>query len=322
MNIPDSNGKPPRAGTMLLAATAIGLAAVFMPFALPVASAFFAYVMCKTKPAFLALFGGVFALGALLLYGGLSAACLTAITAGIAAALYALQTRKVGNAYTVATVSGIALLALYALICLPGILSGEGAFSLVEAVARDVAGGVKEFLASVPDAEAEAAQLNEYIDVYLASIPTLVVPVLAIFAAVTGFGSFLLFRAFARNKGLSLTLLPAFRFWKIPGTLATGLIVMLAGSLLLDLIGWDYAEALTNAVNTIVGMPLMLQGLCVLDFMLVRRGGNVTTRRVLVYIATGLFLWAAQMPLVVLGCLEQILRFRARTTPPPSAQSL
>ena len=37
-------------------------------------------------------------------------------------------------------------------------------------------------------------------------------------------------------------------------------------SCILEWTGWVFADGMTNTVNVLVGMPLLLQGLCVIDF--------------------------------------------------------
>lgn len=303
----------------LLLGTLIGIAAVLFPAALLLAPAYWAYAMCKTRPTSLALFGVVFAVLEVLLLGAFNGACFTVLAIGCAAALYYMQTKRMSNAYTVAAASGIALVCLYLAVCLPGILSGEGAFAAAQALMQEAADAFRTLLPTVSALPAEnAALLQESLDAYVASIPALVVPALTILSGVLGLSNFLFFRLFARGKGLAISTLRPFRLWSIPKSLTTGLIVMLVGSLIMGMTNWDYAAALTNTVNAIVGMPLLLQGLCVLDFILSKKAdGKVASRRVLAYLVTGVLFALVQTPLIMLGCFDQLFRFRTRSAQPP-----
>lgn len=303
----------------LVAGVLAAILCVLFPVALLIAPALWAYAMCKTKPVSLALFAGVFAVPEIMMLGAFNGACFSLLAIGCAAVLYYMQTKRMSNAYTVAFLSGVALLALYALVCLPGILSGEGAFAAAQQLMQESADAFQSLLAAVPALPAEnAALLTESLDTYIQSVPALVVPALVIVSGVLGLGNFLFFRLFARGKGFAISPLCPFRFWSIPGSLTTGLIVMLVGSLIMGLTGWSHAAALSNTVNAIVGMPLILQGLCVLDFLLSRKAdGRVASRRVLAYLITGVFFALAQTPLIMLGCFDQLFRFRTRAAAQP-----
>ena len=96
---------------------------------------------------------------------------------------------------------------------------------------------------------------------------------------------------------------------------------MITRVLALEWAGWAFAEGFSNAVNALVGMPLLLQGLCVVDFMLARSPKNATLGRALTYTGIGILFSLAQTPLILIGCFEQIFRFRDRMrgVPPRAA---
>jgi uncharacterized protein YybS (DUF2232 family) len=104
----------------------------------------------------------------------------------------------------------------------------------------------------------------------------------------------------------------AFRYWALPRSVMLGLFALLVGALVLEWSGWTFADSLSNTVNVLVGMPLLLQGLCVIDFLLVRSSKNVSATRAVSYTAIGVLFGIAQMPLILIGCFEQIFRFRER----------
>jgi uncharacterized protein YybS (DUF2232 family) len=178
----------------------------------------------------------------------------------------------------------------------------------------------REALAQASNINAEYVALaNEYLDAFSDAVPTYIVPALCIFASVLGLGNLLFFRLFCKkHKEIPLAPMRAFRYWVLPRSMMFGLLLLLVGSLVLEWNGWLFAESFGNTVNVLVGMPLLLQGLCVVDFLLVRSNKNVTTRRAIVYTAIGVLFSISQMPLILIGCFEQIFHFRIRTlTMPP-----
>ncbi len=304
----------PRAWPVVLLAALAGAASLYLPAGLLIVPALFAYAGARTRPSMLALAAAPFAIGAFLLYTPVAAAGLLLVAAGGAAVLYALQIRRAGNAYTALTLAGVILVGLYASVCLPGIVSGDGAFAAVQSSIDGLLDFYRGALTQVADLDAEtAATLNEYIDAFSEAVPTFVVPALCVFAGAMGLGNFLFFRLFCR-KHAEIRLMPMrpFRLWALPRSMMYGLFALLIGSLILEWSGWQFATSLSNTVNVLVGMPLILQGLCVLDFLLARSRRNVATARTLTYVAVALLFSVAQMPLALLGCFEQLFRFRDR----------
>ena len=318
-NRPKEDGSPL---PVLLGAACTGAAAVFIPLGLLIAPALFAYAMCRAKPAYLALFGGVYAVLSFLFLPAFTALCLSALCLGMAAALYWMQTRKMSNTYTALALSGIALAALYAAACLPGILSGEGAFAPIQAMVDAAIDTTRQVTASAVSGlpETLSAGVQEYfalLDSFSQMVPSLIVPCLCMAAGLLSLVNLLFFHLFAGKGGLNVSRLRPFRLWAIPQRIMYGMIFLLIVSLIFAWSGWDYANALSSTVNVLVGMPLMLQGLCVVDFLIVRSGNNITTKRVLIYLAAALLFVYAQALLMMLGCFDQLFRFRMRASIPP-----
>jgi len=112
-----------------------------------------------------------------------------------------------------------------------------------------------------------------------------------------------------------------FRDWTLPNSMTLGLFILLVGSLILNWAGWAFADGMSNTVNALVGMPLLLQGLCVVDFFLARSQRNAAVGRALTYVGIGLLFSFLQTPLILVGCFEQIfhVRDRIRGVPPRAA---
>lgn len=310
---------------ILLLAVAAGAAALIIPFGLIVVPALWAYAGARTKPGWIALPAAVYALGAMMLYsenGYTSAVAVSVMAAASAVALYVLLTKRFSNTYTALTLSGIFLLGLYVAACLPSVLAGKGAFAAVQAAMDEIISFYRTTFVQAAGADAQyAALVNEYLDTFSKAVPTMVVAALSIFAGVMGLGNLLFFRLFCRkHKEIAISPIREFRFWSLPRSMMFGLFALLVGSLILEWTGWQYAESLVNTVNVLVGMPLLLQGLAVVDFLIVRSARKTAGQRAVTYVLIGVLFGLAEMPLMLLGGFEQLFHFRARTQglPPQS----
>lgn len=284
----------------------------------------FAYAMFRTKPGFLALFSAATLAAAYALSEDLlQAACMTGLFALPALAIWLLQKKRVGNVYTCAAGAAGALLPLYGIVCLPGILSGEGAFAEVQRVADAVFSAYRALTASLPGMTGEAAaQWNAAIDLLQGSVASMVVPSLCALSCVLALSNLLFFRLFARKRNFGLAKLRPLSAWGLPRSMTGGLAFLLIASLILELTGWDYADSLGSTVNVIVGFPLVVQGFALLDFFLKRGRGNPALKRTLVYIPVALLFALVQTPLMVMGCFDMIFHIRERIAqgPTPTAQ--
>ena len=312
---------------VLLAAVLAGVAALFLPFGLIVVPALWAYAGARTKPGWIALPAAVYAIGALMLYtplssGYTSAVAISLMAAASAIALYFLMIKRFSNSYTALTLSGIFLIGLYAAVCLPSVMAGKGACAAVQATMDEVIALYRSAFVQAAGADAQyASQVNEYLDAFSKAVPTFVVPALCIFAGVMGLSNLLFFRLFCKkHKEIAIPPIREFRFWSLPRSMMFGLFALLVGALILEWTGWQYAESLVNTVNVLVGMPLLLQGLAVVDFLIVRSTRKTTGQRAVTYVLIGVLFGLAEMPLMLLGVFEQLFHFRARTQglPPQS----
>lgn len=312
------NSSPPvkKSAFGLVAAAAISGAAVCVfPFALLAAPALWTAVMFRTRPWALLPLAAATAAFFFLVYPPVAAAAIALLTALPALIFYVMQSRRAGNSYTLAVAAAACILVLYAAVCLPGILNGSGAFAGAQAFVDRALAASRETAAAMLSGASSGDVLASY-DAYIQSIseavPASTVSVLCFAGILIALANFLLFRLFVRRIKPAITPLRAFRFWAVPQTFSAGIFVFLLGSLALELFGADYAPGVSSTVNVLVGIPLMLQGLSVVDFLIVRRGGRVQTRRALFYVAIGLLLPLLQTALMLLGCMEQLLRYRDR----------
>ncbi len=309
-----------RVWLILAISAAAGLVAIWIPVGLIIVPALWAYAGARTKPVWMALPAVIYAVGVFSFYTAVAAIGMIVCVAGTTAVLYYMQTKRVSNTYTALTLAGVFLLGLYISVALPGVMSGDGAFAAIVSALDEMIDFYRQALSQAGAANAEYVSMaNTYLDALSDAMPSYIVPALCIFAGALGLGNLLFFRLFCKKHSeIALPPMRAFRYWSLPRSMMFGLLLLLVGSLVLEWSGWTFADSFGNTVNVLVGMPLLLQGLCVIDFLIVRKKKSVSTRRAIIYTAIGILFSIAQMPLILIGCFEQIFHFRIRVqTMPP-----
>ncbi len=324
----NSHQQPSRAKNsawlIVLLSVLMALVAVWFPAALLLTAALWAYVGARTNPAWIALPAAVYGILAASAYGAEAAIGLIAAVVAAAVALYYLQTKRVSNTYTVLTLAGLFLAGLYCAVCLPGILSGAGAFTAAQAYITEMISGYRAAAQQISGVSAESlALVEEYLDAFSEAAPSYIVAVLCIGGGVLGLSNLLFFRLFCRkNTEIVISPMRPFRLWTMPRSMMLGLFALLVGSLAFEWSGWAYSESMANTVNALVGMPLLVQGLCVVDFFLARTRRGGTGAKVVTYILIALLFGILEMPLILVGCFDQIFRFRERMQNMPPRQAI
>ncbi len=321
----NSNQQPPRANSrgwlVLLLSVVVAAIAAYFPFALLIAPALWAYAGARTKPAWIALPIAVFALCTLsigsseILAGWYGAAALSSVL------LYVMMTRRMSHSDTALVLAGVFLVGLYATFCLPGILSGRGAFADIQNAMSSLMAADTEMLKQMPWVDASMAKsFTDTMNLIYESIPIGFVAVLCVFASIMGLGNLLFFRLFCKkHPEISISPMRPFREWTLPNSTTLGLFALLVLSLIAELADWTYADGFAMTANILVALPLFLQGLCVVDYFIVRSGKNITMTRVLIYFGTIVLFQYTAMALLLIGCFDQIFHIRLRmSTLPPS----
>ena len=315
--------KSKRGWPILLLAVLVGLITVVFPFALVIAPALWAFAGARTKPHWIALPAAAFGIAAFQIYTSEVAAGLTLSAAIVAGLIYWMMTKRESNTYTALTLSGVFLVGLYTAICLPGILAGRGAFADAQNAVDSMIAAYRVALNQMTELDAQTVSLfSNALDAFSKQVPNLIVSALCIVSGVFGLGNLLFFRLFCRKRPeIVISPMRAFKDWTLSRSMTYGLFALLIASLAMEWAGWAFAEGFSNVVNVLVGMPLLLQGLCVVDFMIDRTGKNVTLKRVLTYVVIGILYGVAQTPMILVGCFDQIFRFRDRLrgVPPRAA---
>ena len=322
-----SNQQSPRTSWLnwlvLLLACAVALAAAYLPLLLIVAPAFWAYAGVRTKPYLVALPAAVFAavsfaMNPVVVAAGLSGAAILA-----AVLVYVLLTHGFSNSDTVLVLSGVFLVGLYVAICLPGVLEGRGAFADIQASIASLTDFYRTAASQMTQLNPDGAKLVlDIMNEMYAEVPSSFVAVLCIFASVFGLSNLLFFRLFCRKQTqVSLSPIREFRDWSMPRSMMLGLFAMLILSLILEIAEVPFAEWFGVTANVLLAIPLFLQGISVIDFLIVRAQKNVTLTRTLIYVLLGVLYQFMLYPLVLVGCFDQIfrLRDRMRGMPPRAA---
>lgn len=296
-------------------------------FVSPLAAAFAAAALARqgrsfSAAALLALLP-LFAPAAVLLFGGAAAAALGALALPAAVcAVWYVQTRRLGGFLTASAAAAAAIAGLYAAVCLPGIVDGTGAFTAAQEGVRLLGEAVAAQLAGVPG-YAESAEIAEQLfsSMYLA-VPVLLTGVLCVLGALFGFFTAVLFFAFTRRRraACGLAAPKPFRLWVIPRRYVPGIVLLYVMALVLRLSGFANADAVYNTVGSLLNLPLMVQGLSLVAFLLSLRSRPGKALSAVTYVLIGVLFPLTSSMLTTVGLFDLFLRFRDRVIPPAAPQ--
>lgn len=307
----------------VLIAVVVSIAAFFVPFAYLVLPALYASALIRCKKAYvtLILFLPALVFGSLLCIGTSYSVWIPEVCSVLAGifpgiAIWQMQKRNKGGFWTSIICAGSILLCLYCSVCLPGILSGEGAFTRVQASIRESAEGFRRLAESMrtPETASLVQNFNESLNTFIYYIPSIVVPSLIIMSSVLGLVNFLFFRLFIKKIRDSLGISPLLPFsrWSVPKSFTPGFFILLLGSLIMSFTRMTNATGLNIAISALLGFPLLIQGLSVIDFLIARSKSGHKWKRTLIYIGAALLSFFTVSPLITIGCFEQLFRFRER----------
>lgn len=296
-------------------------------FVSPLVAAFAAAALARqgrsfSAAALLALLP-LFAPAAVLLFGGAAAAALGALALPAAVcAVWYVQTRRLGGFLTASAAAAAAIAGLYAAVCLPGIVDGTGAFTAAQEGVRLLGEAVAAQLAGVPGyAESAAIAEQLFSSMYLA-VPVLLTGVLCVLGALFGFFTAVLFFAFTRRRraACGLAAPKPFRFWVIPRRYVPGIVLLYVMALVLRLSGFANADAVYNTVGSLLNLPLMVQGLSLVAFLLSLRSRPGKALSAVTYVLIGVLFPLTSSMLTTVGLFDLFLRFRDRVIPPAAPQ--
>ena len=290
---------------------------VFLPFYL-IAPALMAAVMIRSKNVSLCafLFLPVIVASFLLsdssvLPSMLSYAALIILPS---AAIWYCQKSKRGGFITAVAATGCSIVCLYCIVCLRGILSGDGAFYDVQLAMQETVRIMQSLIERFRTPETSSvldAYLSE-LNAFSESVSSIVVPMLIIFGSVIGLSNTLFFQLFIKKdrEALGIPAISKFSEWRVPRFFTGGMVLLILGSVILMITDSPSAEAVSSTISVIFSIPFIIQGLALIDFLILNSKKNVTVKRVIIYILCGLLIPFASSVLVMTGCFEQLFRIR------------
>lgn len=211
--------------------------------------------------------------------------------------------------HAVLGVSFAMALGLYALLCLPSLLAGNGPFGDFEQVFRLMG---EQFLATAEQMGTSAALQNQfraYVAYLQIAAPSLVTGTLVGMAMFFGFFAPLIARALCKAAGAEVLPMARFENWALGRSFMNGLFLLLGGALIAVLAKVNNAAAIMAAAEFIAGAPLALMGLCFIAYMRVFRGRGPGYLAVM-YGALALLFPISIYILITLGILDRLLRLR------------
>lgn len=309
---------------LVLLTIVVSAASVFVPLFYLVLPALYAVVLIRSNNPVLAvpLFCPALLAG-ILLTGSMSPASehirmFSMIFGGILSgiAIWQVEKRNKGCFFTAMYAAGCFTLSLYCAVCLPGILSGEGAFTEIQNSFAETAEMFKETAQMLPAGVTPEflGSFSQTVDSVVAAVPVFVVPSIIVISCILGLCNTLFFRLFVKKHREALGISPMlpFRKWSVPKSLTPGIIILLIGSIILNLTGSTVYEGVSASVSALIGFPFLIQAVALVDYLIERSKSAHTVKRVLIYIACGVFINFLLSPLIMLGCFEQLFRLRER----------
>ncbi len=304
------NGKYLAFGLMIGALA--GAAGVFVPFAAHLMPAFLAFVF--------AAWGAYGIVPALAGASAVTLAFLPPAEAGYLLALYVPAAliagffiRKKLPWRTAVVASAFAMgAAMYLNLCLPSMLAGSNPFAAFkEAIAETSRALLDEFGALAPRDEAALSLVREAFLTLRDIAPQIAMYIIAGASMFFSLVNVLIARALAKKAGAEMRPMAHFALWQLSEQYAYASLAAIAGVLAVMFIGLENADAVFALGTSVVVMPLMLTGICYVEFNIRMGGRNKQGRRVAFYIFAALLL---PYSLIFLGLMDRITKARRNYT--------
>lgn len=231
-----------------------------------------------------------------------------------------LQRKHMGGFFTAAGVTGVTVALVYGMLCMPGILSGEGAFTQMQQEITAAEAPFVEMLLEMRGAatvEAEQQMISQFLSV-LQEIPDMVPYVAAgeicFYGGMAGFLSTLLFFAFTRKyrNALYIAAPSRFQLWTMPKSFTVPVLLLSAFGFIMALTGTDNGHAVYNTITLLFEVPFIVMGLAMLDYLLSLLPRRNTLWKVLVFVGVGVLFTAVANILMMIGLFEQVFRVREK----------
>jgi len=297
----------------LLIGAAVGAAAVYVPLASYVAPAFLAFVFAAWGASGIAaaLVGAVGVTLGITLYAADVAAAAYILALYVPSALiigYVIRKKLPWRAAV--SISALAMgLALYLNLCLPSMLAGENPFAAIRQMLRENA----EYI--VQQYEATAKGLTESTLSSLRQLPPMMdelAPQITLYfvcgtAMLFSLADVLIARALAKGAANELRPMTHFALWQLSRQYGYVSFAAIAGMLAVLILGLENGDAVFAAAASVVFMPMMLIGVCYMEFTLRMSAKKSPGRRAVFYIFAVLLL---PYSLIFMGLMDRITKVR------------
>ena len=200
-------------------------------------------------------------------------------------------------------------LGLYAMLCLPSLLAGNGPFGDFETVFRLLG---EQFAATAPQmgaSESVVEQICSYVAYLQLEAASLVTSTMVALAMAAGLAAPLIARGLCSVSVVETRPMARFSNWQLGNTFVQGLVVLLVGTLLATMLDINNIGAVISAVECIVGGPFILMGLCCMAYIRAAIGKG-TGYLIVLYVVMLLFLNPGIYILVTIGFLDRVVRIR------------
>lgn len=233
------------------------------------------------------------------------------IPASIAIAV-GVRNQKLANRSTVMLTSALLALGLYALLCAPGLIAGEGAFAEMKKAFELYKSAFDEAAKSMAFTSAQTDALNETFAVLSMLAPEITITSVIGPAMLFGFLDYIIARAMAKRAGVPVRGMAKLCTWELSKSQSLGSLILLLGALALSFLNIENVGALLVAVELIVFGPVFLMGVCFIEFLAKTRAKNSGAFRALIYIASVLLLPYSAVLYIILAFIDKVLRIRKR----------
>lgn len=231
-----------------------------------------------------------------------------------------LQRKHMGGFFTAAGVTGVTVALLYGMLCMPGVLSGEGAFTQMQQEITAAEAPLVEMLLEMQGAttvEAEQQMISQFLSVLQevpATVPYVAAGEICFYGGVSGFLSTLLFFAFTRKYRVALGVnAPShFRLWTMPKSFTVPVLLLSVAGFIMALTGTDNGHAVYNTITLLFEVPFIVMGIAMLDYLLSLLPRRNTLWKVLVFVGIGVLFTAVANVLMMIGLFEQVFRIREK----------
>lgn len=296
----------------LLIGALCGAAGAIIPLAAYVAPAFLAFTYAAWGAAGLvpALAGA--AAAAFLLLDAQSAAYSLALFVPPALLIgFLVRAQKPWRAAVTAASFAMGV-ALYLNLSLPAILAGGNAFAPIKEFVSQYSAQMLALLSAAQAADAQAlALMNEFFINLREMVPQIVIYTFCAMAMFFSLVDVLIARALTKKSGVALRPMEKFMLWQLSPQYTYATFAAVAGVLVVLLARLSNADAVFAVGVSVVVMPLMLTGVCYMEFIL-KTGEQKGVGRRIAFYALSLVLFPYS--LIFLGLMDRVTRIRTRYT--------